>query len=304
MRKEVFEMKIRKLVLVIAAAFLLLTWFAPSIAQAAVKEKETVKIGEDFTVEKNETIEGGVVVIDGDATVAGEIEKDLVVIGGNVDLESTAVVKGDLMSIGGEVTRAEGAEIGGDEITGIPRLEKLIVGGVPLVGLPLLDWMGWVSRFLSFLGYLALVLIVVALLPKHTEVAANAIEANPWGTLGIGFLVFLAFIPGLLFLIITLIGIFLIPFWVLLYAVSWLFASVIAGLFVGQKVAGATNSDMSPILAALVGALIIGALRFVPFFGSLVGFVAAAFGLGSIIKTKYGTGRPWFKKKNATAQPA
>ena len=60
----------------------------------------------------------------------------------------------------------------------------------------------------------------------------------------------------------------------------------------------------SPILAALIGALIIGALRFVPFFGSLVNLVAIALGLGSIIRTKYGTGRPWLKKTAVTTELA
>ncbi len=292
-------MTFRKFLMLIASIVLLLTFIVPGIAHADEKSKDILRFGEDFTVEKDEVIEGAVVVIGGNATIAGEIEEDLVVVGGNIDLESTAFIHEDMVSFGGKISREEGAEVGGDEIIGAPDFENFRLEGVPLSALPFFGWMSWVSRFLSFLGYLALVLIIVALLPKHTEVAANAIEASPWGTLGIGLLVLLAFIPGLLLLVVTLIGILLVPFWVLLYSVSWLFASVITSLFVGQKIAGAADSNPSPILAALMGALIIGALRFVPFFGSLVNLVAIAWGLGSIIRTKYGTGRPWLKQKTA-----
>ncbi len=79
---------------------------------------------------------------------------------------------------------------------------------------------------------------------------------------------------------------------------------ILAALILFWGINWTGSVDWIYILAALIGALIIGALRFIPFFGSFVSFVAAAFGLGGIIKTQYGTGRPWFKKEAVAAKPA
>lgn len=252
-------------------------------------------------VEENEVIEGSLVVFGGDATIAGEVEKDVVVFGGDVELKPTAVIYGDLVFFGGKVTREEGAKILGSEVTNISRLRNLKIERAPWVPFTVTG-RSWLGNFLSLLGSLALVLIIVALLPKHTQVAAEAIGKNPWGTLGVGILVALALFPGVILLVITLIGILLIPLWVLLYIVSGLFAYAIGSLFLGQKVAEAGKLSLAPIWTVLIGALIINLLQFIPFVGGLVILVVITFGFGAIVKTKYGTGKSWFAKREATSE--
>lgn len=73
----------------------------------------SIHIEEDFDVPAGEVVEGTVLVIDGAANVAGEIQGDLVVIDGDVTLEPGSVVSGELRLADARVVRNEGTVEGG-----------------------------------------------------------------------------------------------------------------------------------------------------------------------------------------------
>ncbi|MDP3014001.1 MAG: polymer-forming cytoskeletal protein, partial [Candidatus Subteraquimicrobiales bacterium] len=187
-------MEARKMLALIPLTVLILFFSIFNLAYADEGSKDIVRFGENVIVEEDEVIEGSIVIFGGDATIAGEVEKDVVVFGGDIDLKSTAVIHRDLVSFGGKVTREEGAKVLGSEVTNISRLRNLKIKRAPLMPFTVTG-RSWLDNFLSLLGNLALVLIIVALLPKYTQVAAEAIGKNPWGTLGVGILVALALFP-------------------------------------------------------------------------------------------------------------
>jgi hypothetical protein len=65
------------------------------------------------TVADDEEVTDGVVVVAGNARIAGRVRDDVVVIGGNVELTATADVRGDITAVGGQVVIAPGARHSG-----------------------------------------------------------------------------------------------------------------------------------------------------------------------------------------------
>ncbi len=72
-----------------------------------------VRIHQDFTLKAGETSRG-IVVVDGNATVDGRVEGDLVVVFGKATLGTNAVVTGDFVNVLGGAELAEGAVVNGE----------------------------------------------------------------------------------------------------------------------------------------------------------------------------------------------
>jgi len=73
----------------------------------------SLHIGEDLEVPAGETVEGTMVVIDGDARISGTVRGDLVVVDGTVSLEDGSQVTGQLRVADSRILRNEGVVAGG-----------------------------------------------------------------------------------------------------------------------------------------------------------------------------------------------
>jgi hypothetical protein len=293
----------------ILALFLAVLFPAISFAQDRVGD--IVRFGSDIVVKKDETIAGNVVIFDGNAIVRGEIEGnlvvisgnanlsgkvggDMVVIGGNTKLASTAVVEGNLVSFGGKVIREPGSRVVAGEVTGRGAFWRWL-GKIPIFILKPVWW------FSSLLTFLALAAIVVALLPEQTSILVKMAEAQFWRSLGIGLLgTFL--VPFIIVvLIVSLIGILLIPLFLLLLAAAFIYGYIGISLWIGQRLLVAIKSDyVNQILAVLVGIFLLALIGLIPFMGSLIRSVAYIVGLGAVLISKFGTGKPWFKTRTTS----
>ncbi|MBI3162057.1 MAG: polymer-forming cytoskeletal protein [Chloroflexi bacterium] len=103
---------------------------------AKIEEDATVNgdvalIGGNLTVTGE--INGNVALIGGNLTVSGEVNGDLVVIGGQILLTETAVVRGDVVTMGGQVTKEPGAEVSGEIVNNAPPVAVPDVPGAPQV---------------------------------------------------------------------------------------------------------------------------------------------------------------------------
>jgi len=72
-----------------------------------------LRIGQDFTLKQGDLARQAVVIA-GDATIEGTIDRDVVVILGQVQVSSTAVIGGSLIVVGGNAKVAEGAKVNED----------------------------------------------------------------------------------------------------------------------------------------------------------------------------------------------
>lgn len=121
--------------LVLLALFLL----PASPAHAQGPHDGRLIIGQDFTLKSGETLNGDLVVIGGQVEVekTAAVRGDIVVIGGSLKLDGAATgntvviggivamgadssVAGDVVTIGGTLQRTEGAKIGGNVVTNLP----------------------------------------------------------------------------------------------------------------------------------------------------------------------------------------
>jgi cytoskeletal protein CcmA (bactofilin family) len=142
-----------------------------SAAHAQTPGGDVVRFGENYTLEKGETLNGslavfgGNILIEKEATVAGDValfggnlsakedtklggdivlfggnisidgtvDGDIVVFGGQVELTKTAVVNGNISTIGGQVSRDPDAQVNGDITNNAPPMNVPDVPGVPNV---------------------------------------------------------------------------------------------------------------------------------------------------------------------------
>jgi uncharacterized RDD family membrane protein YckC len=131
-----------------------------------------------------------------------------------------------------------------------------------------------------------LVLVGMTLLfPKPVEVGAKAIGDRPVVSIFSGFLTAILFIPVLLLLVVTVIGIIAVPFAIAGIILAALFGKASVLEFVGQQVGRNLRVTIfeSPLLALAVGGAILALFYMVPVLGLLIWCVATLLGLGAIM---------------------
>ncbi len=254
--------------------------------------------------------------IGGPVAISGIVGGDVVSLGGRVELTGAAEVEGDISAIGGAVVKGEKTVHRGEVLnldmrmvrSVLPRIlrtaryaagnernvDRWLMGG--LVGVGLLV-------FFSMLATGAVLLLLPAVfLPENVENTANAISGNMWRACGIGALMVVGFFPGLLMMVVSILGIPLVPFALMLYAAAGVlglsaFSVALQGrFFKGIKKAGPAGlpGKVAAGYAIMAGLMIFGKL--IPFIGgvlSLIGCMLLSFGamlgLGAVWLTRMGS---------------
>jgi len=266
---------------------------------------DLVVVGGNVVLEEDSTVEGTVFIIGGRATVAGAVDNELVVFGGDVELKSTAVVEGDVVIWGGHFEREEGAIVEGNILEGAalgfprgPRITRVvpvppIPSRVPLQAgtrLLLTTIMDIFKAIITALALMALGLLVVLFLPKQTEIVAQAVLAAPLPSLGMGFLTAVV-AAGLIVLLAITLCLSPIALFIFLITVAAIFFGWIAtGLLVGQKLLeGLKAQEPAPLLAVVIGVLLISLISALPCLGPIVFLGVVSLGLGGVVLTRFGT---------------
>ncbi|TEU19631.1 MAG: hypothetical protein E3J21_03210 [Anaerolineales bacterium] len=310
---------------IITACLLALLLIAPAGPVLANGGDGVVRFGEDFTLESGEEVNGDLVVFGGDvvleedsfvdgtvfimggnATVAGEVDNELVVFGGNVELKSTAFIGSDVVAMGGNVERAEGAVVEGNVSEGVtirlfpsPPVRPIVPLRPTPPGITPLETgtrfflntiMDIFKAVITALALMALGLLVVLFLPKQTETVAQAVLSAPLPSLGVGFLtaVVAAGLTTLLAITVCLLPIAL--FIGLITTAGGFFGWIAVGLLVGQKLLeGLKVQEAAPLVAVVIGVLLISLISALPCLGFLVFLGVVSLGLGGVVLTRFGT---------------
>lgn len=263
----------------------LLLSFATSMASADEKP-DIIKLRKDLDISK-EMVVNDVIVIDGNLTVLGRVEGNAVVVGGTMTLKRGSRVGGDVVVVG-EISKDPDAEVIG-KITQIymshfiPSVIDFFKGG----------WMVfWAAiSLLVLLGFLGLSVLVVALVPEHMGAIALSLERSflsmfLWGALWI-----MLIVPIAVLLAISIVGIVLIPFEVLLVALALLIGYIASAIFIGKKIFTAMNKQVTPFLSAILGIVILFLIGFIPIAGAMAKAVFLIAGFGAVVTSKLGTVR-------------
>ncbi len=252
----------------------------------------------------------GVVAIFGNTYVNSRIGGDAVAVFGNVELGPQARVGGDVAVVGGQLIQDPLARVRGSiEQVSLPlefgRFEWLrpwirhcLLLGRPLALEPGLGW-AWTLAF----GFLTLYVVLALLFSGGVEKCVRTLETRPGHSL-LAALLTLLLTPVLsLLLMVTVVGIAVLPFlWIALFAIG-LFGKAVILATIGRRVTGFIGS--SPLndiaFAVLVGGLIVIGLYLVPVLGFIAYKLIGILGLGVVIYTLMLTVREKRENQLATA---
>lgn len=256
------------------------------IAEGHVRESAVAIMG-NTTI--NGVVDDEAVAVLGNVTINGTANGDVVAVMGNVQVGPNAVVKGEIVSVGGRVIRAPGAQIDGP-VQQVPFLgdkeirfdglrewvKRCLLLGRPLAFGPHLGW-AWGLALSFFAVYLLLALIM----GKAVNRCAETLERRPGMTFLTAVLTLL--LTPVVFVLLAFTGIgplLMIP----LMFVAMLFGKAAFLTWLGRRITVPMGSKL-PVLATLIGGLIVLGLYLVPFLGFAVQKGASFIGLGMVVLT-------------------
>ncbi len=279
-------------------------------------EARDVKVGSKSVIIKSGEDVDDVSVLNGNVRVDGTVTGSVSVLNGNVTLQPDSVVEGDVNIANGNVkvkraaTLGENANVANGNITvakgGLIEGEvRLITGNIKappgtiegersegsdaldLVDVPKLadininvDAPSWYGVTLAAL---LLGIALAAIFPQLFRVFTVRISDKPWlsGLVGIAAIFWIPVV--LVLLVITLIGIFLVPFYLSALVVAWLLGWFGFSYFLGSSILRLDFSHRRNVIFAMVlGVAIMRLLDLIPVAGHIVNGVGALFAFGAL----------------------
>lgn len=269
-----------------------------------------VVIGGNITIESEAEINGDVVLIGGNMDASGDVNGNVVLVGGNIELSSeisgdlaliggqaeltdTAVVDGDVATVGGQLDRDPDAQINGEIVNNVPPDfdNPPEVPGVPNVpNVPGAPNVNFsFDPFGAFFGVIFKALAMAGIAALLTLFLD--VQIKRVGDYIVG-QPLIAGSVGLLTLFVAILLIFtILPIFVLICA--WMLGIVALGQEVGDRFTRAINQNWQPIIATAFGTflltLVAGYIDLIPCIGWMFNFVLTLTGIGAVMMTRFGT---------------
>ena len=287
------------------AAFLLLSSPAPAESSPALRleagslaRHQLVAIGRDLIV-AGEAL-GDVAAVDGSVEVSGRVDGDVVVLGGDVRLLSSARIGGDVHVLGGVIHAAPGARVEGRMVsypTASAAAITLIEG--PSLGLAFSSPLVLGTKLALLAAWAALLLLVFAASGRQVLETADEIRREPFRSFFVGLTGLLALVlTGLFFSAFTggLVGLPLLALVILLALLLKLWGMIAVFYALGEWLARRVfRRRPRPLNAATLGLLVLGAVKFLPWVGVWAWTAASLIGIGASLASKFGRREAWFE---------
>ncbi len=242
-------------------------------------------VGKDFSIMAGEQV-GSVVVIGSRGSIAGTVE-DLVAIGSHVELQPTARVEKEIVSVGSEIIKHPGSLVATQEVGIGGPFDEEFFERFSDYDFPFIFW--WPGKliwvFLTFLASLAVGYLYLNLAPRFNEevrwyLSNHSLGAFAFGVLG-QFLVF----PGALLLLLTLVGIPLIPIYLVVVFSLMILGYLSVAFCIGTSVLKGPSASSTKALAS--GLLILAIVKLLPFVGAAIAYLALVVGFGAVLRKAY-----------------
>lgn len=269
-------------------------------------EQERVGVFEDVEVPAG-TVQSEVVCVSGHAKIDGDVHGDVVIVAGGLELNGHvmgqvvsvaskttlgdgAKVDGGVTNVGGSLHRAPGSKIEG-QVTSISPFgwEGPWATGSwnPFRGA--IRWLRLFSLFLFFVTGL----LLAALVPDRIRLISEETPLRLFSAFLFGLLGYMLLFMTMFALLVTFVGIALMPFVYLIFVIlKWM---AMCGIFhyVGTKLGRAFGRELSLLGALLIGFLPFALIRMIPIpcVGLTVWFLFEVLGFGLLIVTRVGTRR-------------
>ncbi len=247
-------------------------------------DKSRIKIGGSVIVQKHEEVDDAVAV-GGDAKVYGTVNGSAVAVGGDIYLGPDAVIHDDCVSVGGEIRMSQGAVVYGE----IVEVDDFNFAGTFFNNWDHDDWhMPWGWTIIPLIAILILGVIIIAIMPKQFDYVTDMIEMEPGKSFLVGVAGMILFIPSILLLLVSLLGIPLIPLFIVSVVLLVFFGYFSAAAVVGQKLLKALgNTSTSTILHIIAGIILLWVVGLIPFAGGLIKTIAHIIGWGAVLVVLY-----------------
>lgn len=237
-------------------------------------------------------VDGSVQIYGGNAVVREAVHGDLIVIGGDLTFSGNGRVDGNVIHAGGRVAGAEG-RVGG-------RVQSLAtVEGAAAT-------MNRSAVVVSLLLVWLIVAVVVTLVAgREVRISSVEVRASAFHCFALGLVAFTSFVITAIvfsYLVPFLIGVPLLAFLGVFAIVTKVFGLIAVFHAVGKVVAGSKSREQlegrrwlrGDLAMVVIGLLLLGALRLIPFVGSIIWSCASVFGIGCALATKFGRREPAF----------
>lgn len=259
----------------VIGAFIAILAFSTGAAQAHTR---SVYHGGTYMgsvwVEPGQVVDGDLNVLFGNATIEGTVNGDVNVVGGSVIERPGSSVGGHANAIGGEAI--------GSIVPWAPSADADMGHA---------DW-----RLTWRIAWDVVVLVVFLIFPLRTRLALDRLEQHPGLAAAAGLFGWVAIIPLMILLAVTIVLIPLIPLEL---------AALVAGIFIGKAALSLLigrrfyellqpNTTPSPVVALVIGLVLLTAAEMVPVIGILVSCMVGLVGLGAVILTFIRDQQPTF----------
>lgn len=237
-------------------------------------------LGGNLTIEKDATVMGDALVIFGDLKVNGRVNGNIGTVFGNADISSSASIIGDSGVIYGKLNAAEGSILGESAVIQAPA--NFSSGDF----LPLIT----TTVIAAVVAMYLISCLIYLLFPKRIRNVAISIKSNLGRKFLIGLLINIALIPLIIVLVITVVGVFIIPLVIIAYILLNMFANVALALMVGKKISGDNKEENAgnSYIYLLSGVLVVFIISIIPVLGWFAYAAGGCIALGATIDTRLG----------------
>jgi uncharacterized RDD family membrane protein YckC len=230
----------------------------------------------------------------GASLIDGRVGGDVVTVLGNLHLGPNAVIERDLVVVGGRLTKDPAAVVRGEQVH-IPFVpgrgdiewlttwfERCLMLARPLAVGPNLGW-AWVVAGAALLFHLFVALVF----PRGISACAETLETRPAGSVLAAVLTVVLTPVAFVLLAITIVGALVVPLLGLGLFVAALVGKTVMLAWLGRRITGLAGggSYAAPVLAVLIGGVIVAGLYTVPVIGFLTFKLLSWLGLGVVVYT-------------------
>ena len=233
-------------------------------------ENDVLSAGGKVNIDKDTIINGYLILAGGEIMIDGTIKKNVIVGGADVKFGPNAKIDGYLVTAGGTVTVDPAAVIKGEQIIQNPSVPRSGTSPLDRGERQKFNLISWMSS--------ALTLMIMVMLFKNLKWNKKYLS-----TIFKGFGVMILWPIGMVLLMITIIGapigiIGMMAYFVGIYLASLVAAWALGKILVETKVFNFKNE----YLIALLGLVLLSALKWIPGAGVFISMVAVLWGLGTI----------------------
>ncbi|MGH8254059.1 MAG: RDD family protein [Steroidobacteraceae bacterium] len=234
------------------------------------------------------------VAVLGNTYVDSHVGDNVVAVFGNVELGPHADVGGDVVAVGGELIRDPAAIVHGNvqevamfgNMGGFEWLHSWVHHCL-LLGRPLAFAAGIGWAWTLALSFLALYLLIALVFPKNVIDCVRTMESRPGRTILASIFTFILKPIVFLLLVVTVIGMILVPFLAFGLFIAGLFGKAVVLAWLGRRVIPSRDDGREPhaALAVLVGGVIMLLLYVVPVLGFITYKAFDILGVGIVVYT-------------------